>query len=648
MRQPTRGPRQLSRLSVRSWRGSVLSQRRQRPRMPKRPAGELSLGRQAEWEAYVRKLVSKVCSAAEVPTVKRALLTLRELQHFQAARGRNGLEAVDRVPTFELVKATHITDRPKLSANPSMDFTALLEGEDKETLAKLKEEAGGEASTESSPSECDAKTAARSTMSRISTEDATSGAPLVVASGLWTYNQDSAASLSDRVQGLQLCAALHEAYTPKGAPPLVQERWSGHRGSAAKAESEASTFNYEALNLDVPVVIVSSELHPWSKSGGLAIVAAQYAYNFAVRGHRTMAIAPMYDTYEGAFYQCTKSFELFGGTHEVRYFHHFQDYGNGKGADYVFIDHPSFHRPGGLYHNTSDNQEYADNLFRFALFSLAALEVPVSIELGGAPRYGGRVMFIANDWQTGLLPVYMVHRHRAYGNYNDARCMYVIHNLGYQGCYPLRLGLPGTLQYDNFAQLGLPFAALGDLLYQYPLHERTFEGDTGETLNLTKGAIQCCDRIVTVSPTYADEIRTPEGGFRLHDFVSAKSYYLVGILNGIDDSWDPTTDKSIAAKFTPEEDEDACIFGFVGRLTSQKGLDLIGSCIHWLMEDHKDGLRNVQLVMMGNGEEHLGHMLRWAESTWKGRVCGYWGFNPHIEREIIAGSDFFLMPSRLV
>jgi len=504
----------------------------------------------------------------------------------------------------------------KLSANPSMDFTALLEGEDKETLAKLKEEAGGEASTESSPSECDAKTAARSTMSRISTE-ASFGPP------------------------------------------------SSDTEGEAKAESVASTFNYEALNLDVPVVIVSSELHPWSKSGGLAIVAAQYAYNFAVRGHRTMAIAPMYDTYEGAFYQCTKSFELFGGTHEVRYFHHFQDYGNGKGADYVFIDHPSFHRPGGLYHNTSDNQEYADNLFRFALFSLAALEVPVSIELGGAPRYGGRVMFIANDWQTGLLPVYMVHRHRAYGNYNDARCMYVIHNLGYQGCYPLRLGLPGTLQYDNFAQLGLPFSALGDLLYQYPLHERTFEGDTGETLNLTKGAIQCCDRIVTVSPTYADEIRTPEGGFRLHDFVSAKSYYLVGILNGIDDSWDPTTDKSIAAKFTPEdlsgkkeckrhlqrklglqEDEDACIFGFVGRLTSQKGLDLIGSCIHWLMEDHKDGLRNVQLVMMGNGEEHLGHMLRWAESTWKGRVCGYWGFNPHIEREIIAGSDFFLMPSR--
>eukprot|EP00931_Biecheleriopsis_adriatica_P087415 TRINITY_DN61894_c0_g1_i1.p1 TRINITY_DN61894_c0_g1~~TRINITY_DN61894_c0_g1_i1.p1 ORF type:complete len:614 (-),score=135.24 TRINITY_DN61894_c0_g1_i1:46-1887(-) len=446
--------------------------------------------------------------------------------------------------------------------------------------------------------------------------------------------------------------------------------------SSTTSESEEATetqtvdprlmrFNYEAQNISTPVVIVASELHPWSKSGGLAIVAAQYAYNFAVRGHRTMAIAPMYDDYEGAFYQCTKAFEIFGTSHEVRYFHHFQDYGNGKGCDYVFIDHPSFKRPGGLYHNTGDNTEYSDNLFRFALFSLAALEVPVGIDLGGAPRYGGNVLFIANDWQTGLLPVYMVHRHRANGNYNQARCMYVIHNLGYQGCYPLRLGLPGTEQFDNFAQLGLPFCALGDLIYQYPEHERTFEGDTGETLNLTKGAIQCCDRIVTVSPTYADEIRTMEGGFRLHDFVASKSFYLVGILNGIDDSWNPSLDTAIASPFTSDdmsgkllcktelqkklglqEDEEACIFAFVGRLTSQKGLDLIGACVQWLMEDNKDGLNKTQLIMMGNGEPCFGDMLRWAESSWRGRVCGYYGFNPHLERDILAGADIFLMPSR--
>merc|ERR1719183_1867247 len=142
-----------------------------------------------------------------------------------------------------------------------------------------------------------------------------------------------------------------EASFKQGVGVSPAESESGEIASDAQAALDAR-FKYEALNLDTPVVIVSSELHPWSKSGGLAIVAAQYAYNFAVRGHRTMAIAPMYDDKKDAFYQCTKSFEIFGTWHEVRYFHHFQDYGNGKGCDYVFIDHPSFHRPGGLYHNT--------------------------------------------------------------------------------------------------------------------------------------------------------------------------------------------------------------------------------------------------------------------------------------------------------
>lgn len=428
----------------------------------------------------------------------------------------------------------------------------------------------------------------------------------------------------------------------------------------------AINWKYEALNLNVPVVVVTSELHPWSKSGGLAIVAAAYAYNFAVRGHRTMAIAPMYqDDYQSLFYQGTKTFELFGGWHEVKYFHQYQDYGDGKGCDYVFVDHPSFHRPGGLYHNTGNNQEYSDNLFRFALFSLAALEVPCSMEIGGEPKLGGKVTFIANDWQTALLPVYLQHRHRANGNYHHARCLFVIHNLGYQGCYPLRLGLPNTQQYCNFAQLGLPFAALGDLLYQYPLHERTFEGDTGETLNLTKGGLICCDRILTVSPGYADEIRTPEGGFRLNDVVASKSFFLAGILNGIDDSWNPAIDKAIESQFSTEDlsgkqdckralqqklglnvDPDVCVMSFVGRLTAQKGIDILGSVVEWLMEDNKDGLNRVQLIMMGNGESSFGDMLKWAESRWKGRVCGYYGFSPQVEREVLAGSDYFLMPSR--
>mmetsp|Transcript_122983 Transcript_122983/g.353320 ORF Transcript_122983/g.353320 Transcript_122983/m.353320 type:complete len:577 (-) Transcript_122983:101-1831(-) len=464
---------------------------------------------------------------------------------------------------------------------------------------------------------------------------------------------------------------LGDVEEPEAADGKLKEE--GSEDGITSASTDASVnklidasqvYSYAAKNVDVPVVIVTSEINPWSKSGGLAIVASAYAYNFAMRGHRTMAIAPMYDNYDGAFYQCTKAFELFGGTHEVHYFHHYQSYGEGRGCDYVFIEHPCFKRPGGLYHSSDTNEEYSDNLFRFALFSLAALEVPVGIELGGAPRYGGRVTFIANDWQAGLVPVYMQHRHRANGNYNEARCLYVVHNLGYQGCYPLRLGLP-PMQYDNFAQLGLPFCALGELMYQYPEWERTFEGDTGETLNLTKGALICCDRILTVSPGYAEEIKTPEGGFRLNDTLASKSYFLAGILNGIDSSWDPRVDGEIAARFGPldlggkavckralQEElglavgEETCLLSFVGRLTAQKGVDLLGAVLEWLMEDHKDGLNKVQLVMMGNGEPCFRDMLRWAETRWRGRVCGYFGFSPHVERRIIAGSDFFLMPSR--
>mmetsp|Transcript_69575 Transcript_69575/g.166885 ORF Transcript_69575/g.166885 Transcript_69575/m.166885 type:complete len:618 (+) Transcript_69575:108-1961(+) len=468
----------------------------------------------------------------------------------------------------------------------------------------------------------------------------------------WQPREEWASAVKDAAPAKDMSRISTEATMPT----------SGESASSEAGADVAPTWTYEAQNLDVPVVIVTSEIHPWSKSGGLAIVASAYAYNFAVRGHRTMAIAPMYDDYEGAFYQCSKSFELFGAWHEVRYFHHFQTYGNGVGADYVFIDHPSFRRPGGLYNDA--NGEYQDNLFRFALFSLAALEVPVGIDLGGSPRYGGRCLFIANDWQTGMVPVYMQHRHRACGNYHHARCIFVIHNLGYQGCYPLRLGIP-PIQFDNFAQLGLPFAALGDLLYQYPAWERTYEGDTGETLNITKAAIGTCDRVLTVSPGYANEIRTPEGGFRLNDVLAGKSFFLAGILNGIDGSWNPRTDTHIAANFSAadlsgkeacklelqrnlglKEDPEACLFVFVGRLTAQKGVDLLGEIMHWLMEDPKDGMNKTQIIMMGNGEKEYGNMFMWAETQWKGRICGYYGFNPLVERAMLAGGDYLLMPSR--
>ncbi|CAE7183855.1 ARI5, partial [Symbiodinium microadriaticum] len=174
----------------------------------------------------------------------------------------------------------------------------------------------------------------------------------------------------------------------------------------ADAEQQlASEPKYTSKTLDVPAVIVTSEISPWSKSGGLALVTASLALELAGRGRRTMAISPMYDNFANCNYIASKKIWLFHDEHEVKYYHLWQPLeaeGN-KGVDYVFVDHPCYHRPGGLYYNAQEGVEYADNLFRFALFTLAALEAPCCVAPGGA-AYGERVMFIANDWQSALLP----------------------------------------------------------------------------------------------------------------------------------------------------------------------------------------------------------------------------------------------------
>jgi starch synthase len=299
-----------------------------------------------------------------------------------------------------------------------------------------------------------------------------------------------------------------------------------------QVREEQEKPGYDAQNLDTPVVIISSEISPWSKTGGLAIVGASYAYEFAMRGHsRVMAISPMYDDYQNCTWVMDKEIVLWGTTHTVKYFHQYICFDEEKklGTDYVFVHHDSFRRAGGLYHNAKEGKEYDDNLFRFALFSIAALEAPLCLHLGGTV-YGEKCMFIANDWQAGLVPIYLVHKYRRHNTYNGARCMFVIHNMGYQGAYPFQEGKVMSL-------LGLPSEATQDVLFIYPHHMRCHQLDKGEVINLTKGGIVCCDRVCTVSKNYSLEIQTGEGGFMLDDLVRSKAFFLDGIQNGIDDNW---------------------------------------------------------------------------------------------------------------
>jgi len=411
---------------------------------------------------------------------------------------------------------------------------------------------------------------------------------------------------------------------------------------------------YGAKHLNTPIVVVSSELNPWSKTGGLAMVAGSYGYEFAVRGHRTMAISPRYSDYANCHRIGSAKIWLNGQHHEVQYYHQRQDYGNGKGCDYIFVEHPCYHRAAGLYGDPAQGGEYEDNLFRFALLTLAATEAPLILNLGGS-IYGQEVLFIANDWQTALLPVYLLHKYKRNNTYRQARSMLVLHNLGYQGKYR-----KSKFPCDRF--LGLPHEAEGCLQ-----GEDMHYGE--DCMNLLGAGIQVADRVLTVSPNYANEIQSPEGGHGLHDVIKQKSACLrvAGILNGISDEWNPVNDPHIQKNFDAAsfeqgkaickaavqremglmEDPSVPLVGFCGRLCYQKGIHLITETLPWLMTDQGNGVNGrVQLLMMGKGDKTYEEQLRAAEGNYRGRVCGYVGFDPAIEHRMLAACDFLLMPSQ--
>lgn len=420
-----------------------------------------------------------------------------------------------------------------------------------------------------------------------------------------------------------------------------EEEKADHR-KAKKYQSQ-----YEPYNLNVPVVVVTSEVAPFSKTGGLGLVAASYAFEFARNGHRTMVVAPKYNHYENLNYVGETRVRVQDQEQCVKYWHLRKDYTEGGGTDYIFVEHPTIQRDGGPY-NDKDGREYPDNLLRFTILSLAAMEAPLILNLNGKGTYGDKVLFLANDWQAGLVPVYLCGKYRKHNCYTQSRCLYVIHNLGYQG------------QYHN---VGDPARFFGI--------DHKYSGDIslGNAVNLCKGALICADRVLTVSPNYSKEIQTPEGGFNLQDFVRAKAVCLrlAGILNGIDDCWDPMTDQNLAMNYSVEnfeagkaankatlqkqlgleENPDVCLIGFVGRLTWQKGVDVLASVISWLMQDTGNGVTGrVQLIMMGQGQPEYVGTLRWAEGSYRGSICGYVGFDPKVEHLMMGGCDLLLMPSR--
>jgi len=433
---------------------------------------------------------------------------------------------------------------------------------------------------------------------------------------------------------------------------------AAQEGRTISKERRRKSGEQEMAQNVMDIVFVASEVAPWSKTGGLADVAGSLPVALAARGHRVMVVAPRY--MNGATDSRYASLEDTGsrvtfnlgicGDQSVGYFHQHID-----NVDFVFVDHPCFHRAGNPYGD--DNGTFGDNQFRFCLLSMAACEAPLNLNIGGYRHgsppgfpYGDNCVFVANDWHAGMVCSYISARYRPYGVYNNARTVLAIHNLMHQGVEPA----------TTYGQLGMPADWYGALEWVFPEHMRAHELDKGEAVNIMKGAIVTADRIMTVSQGYAWEITTPEGGFLLDHLLRSRQHHLNGIANGIDmTEWDPATDEHLPANYSIDDlsgkakckaelqkelglnvNPNIPLVGFIGRLDSQKGPDLFLD-VAWDLR-HRD----VQMVMLGSGVPSIEGRMRAMEREFPDHFRGWVGFSIPVAHRIIAGADILLMPSR--
>ncbi|KAL6508308.1 Pentafunctional AROM polypeptide [Orobanche hederae] len=438
--------------------------------------------------------------------------------------------------------------------------------------------------------------------------------------------------------------------TPATSHKKVSETKETQPKEGAELSEDVEPKDEALIRTAHNVIFVTSEAAPYSKTGGLGDVCGSLPIALARRGHRVMVVSPRYLNGNSSDKKFANGVEMeqrskiycFGGVQEVGYFHEYR-----AGVDWVFVDHPSYHRPGTPYGDIYG--AFGDNQFRFTLLCHAACEAPLVLPLGGF-TYGEKCLFLANDWHAGLVPVLLAAKYRPYGVYKDARSITVIHNLSHQGVEP-------AATYKN---LGLPPGWYKALEWVFPTWARTHALDPGEAVNVLKAAIVTADRIVTVSQGYSWEITTPEGGYGLNGLLSGRRTVLTGITNGIDgNEWDPSTDEHLASPYSVDDltgkvkckielqkelglpvRPDCPLIGFIGRLDFQKGVDITLSAIPDLMHD------DVQFVMLGSGEKQYEDWMRHLESIYKDQYRGWVGFNVPISHRITAGCDILIMPSR--
>jgi len=365
-----------------------------------------------------------------------------------------------------------------------------------------------------------------------------------------------------------------------------------------------------------PVLSVTSECVPLVKTGGLADVAGALPFALRPEGWSMRTLLPGYPQVMEALTGAKAVAELpdhFGGRARLVA-------GKAGGLDIIALDAPHLYdRPGSPYLDTG-GVDHPDNPQRFAALGFAAAEIARGAVEGYAPE-----VVHCHDWQAGLAPYYL--RDHSVGT------VFTIHNIAFQGTAPADLIDGLRLDRRDFTEAG----------YEY----------WGQVSAL-KAGLRYATKLTTVSPTYAEELTTPEFGMGLDGLLRSRERDLVGILNGIDtEAWNPATDPAIASFKTPKgkarakrrlrkefglSETDGPLTVVVSRLSHQKGLDVLLEALPALID------RGGQLVLLGSGDRALEARFRAASAH--PNVAAHIGYDEAMSHRIIAGGDAILIPSR--
>ena len=384
------------------------------------------------------------------------------------------------------------------------------------------------------------------------------------------------------------------------------------------------------------IILVAAELAPFAKAGGLADMTRALPIEWKKFGHNPIIFLPKYksiDTERWGFRKTDKQIIV-----PMNYWKEYGTLWEGKmpccDVPVYLIENEEYFDRDGIYGNPN---EFEDNWRRFTFFSRAIFDASYALDF--TPD-----VIHAHDYHTALAMTLLKTQYQYEQRFKYSAGVFTIHNLAYQGKFPPDKILPLiNISLDEY----------------YPGSWFEHHG----SVNLMKTGIMFADKITTVSPTYANEIKTEYFGEGLHDVLRYRAADLIGILNGVYyEEWSPENDKFIKLNYdrhnlaskkinklyfleergiTGNDHPDLPLLGMVTRLTEQKGIDILMQILEPLIAEGK-----IRFTLLGSGEQKYVDYFNYLAAKYPGKALIYIGYNSELSHQLIAASDFLLMPSR--